>query len=133
MIARTPIGTENGVPFTAPGAAIGGNTKDSAFFVFSLWTMQAPDAPSDAADGRVTASAKYIATAASVALPPARQNFAPDFRGAPLFRGDRRERSAPGDTREIPLVGGQARRIGGVLVPVALPVRLTKATTCQQK
>jgi hypothetical protein len=35
--------------------------------------MQAPDAPSDAADGRVTASAKYMATAASAALPPARR------------------------------------------------------------
>ena len=38
--------------------------------VLLSWTMQAPDAPSPAADGSVTASAKYMAVTASVALPP---------------------------------------------------------------
>ena len=60
-----------GWPPTVPGAAIGGKTKASAALVLSLWTMQAPEAPRLAADGRVTAMAKYMATAASAALPPA--------------------------------------------------------------
>ena len=70
VMPRTPDGTVNGWPLTVPGAAIGGNTKASAALVLSSWTMQAPEAPRPAADGKVTASAKYIAAAASVALPP---------------------------------------------------------------
>src|SRR5713226_1596246 len=67
---RTLEGTAKDWPAIAPGAAIGGNTKASAVLVLSSCTMQAPDAPSPAADGKVTASAKYMAVAASVALPP---------------------------------------------------------------
>jgi hypothetical protein len=70
VMPRTLDGTANDWPAIAPGAAIGGNTKASAVLVLSSCTMQAPDAPSPAADGNVTASAKYMAVAASVALPP---------------------------------------------------------------
>src|SRR5471030_2610649 len=60
----------NDWPLMAPGAGWGAKTNDSASRVLALCTMQAPEAPSPAADGMVTAMVKYMATAASVALPP---------------------------------------------------------------
>ena len=70
VMARTPLGTEKDEPLIGPGAAIGAKTNASACLVLSSWTMQAPEAPRLAAEGKVTDSAKYIAAAASVALPP---------------------------------------------------------------
>jgi hypothetical protein len=70
VTARTPAGTVIGTPLIAPGAAIGGKAKTSPTLVLESWTMHAPEAPSPAAEGKVTAMAKYMATAASVALPP---------------------------------------------------------------
>src|SRR5918994_6983175 len=80
-MARTPDGTIKGWPPTVPCAATGGKTKASAALVLSLWTIQAPEAPRLAADGRVTAMAKYMATAASAALPPASRTSRPTSAG----------------------------------------------------
>ena len=71
VIARTPLGTVIGTPRMPPGAETGPKTNASPARVLASCTMQTPDAPRLAADGKVTAMAKYIATAASVALPPA--------------------------------------------------------------
>ena len=53
----------------AAGAAIGGKTKASAPLVLSLWIIQAPEAPRLAADGRVTAMAKYMLRAFTIRNP----------------------------------------------------------------
>ena len=71
VIARTPLGTVMGTPRMPPGAETGPNTNASPARVLASCTMHTPEAPRLAADGKVTAIAKYIATAASVALPPA--------------------------------------------------------------
>src|SRR5215470_15932973 len=71
VTARTPTGTMNDTPLTAPGAGVGGKEKASPALVLALNTTHVPAAPRLAADGRVTAIVKYIATAASTALPPA--------------------------------------------------------------
>jgi len=65
--------------------------------------MQTPDAPRLAADGSVTAMAKYIATAASVALPPAQQHIASNLGGTAFIGSDGGE----GRTRRILLSGAR--------------------------
>jgi hypothetical protein len=69
VIARTPPARDR---TAADRARRGDRRKDEglAGLVLESWTMQAPEAPRLGADGKVTAMAKYIATAASVALPP---------------------------------------------------------------
>ena len=71
VMARTPVGTVNGSAADGARRATGAKTNASPARVLASCTMQTPDAPRLAADGKVTAMAKYIATAASVALPPA--------------------------------------------------------------
>src|SRR5215216_2270698 len=121
-MARTPDGTVKGWPTTVPGAAIGGKTKASAALVLSLWTMQAPEAPRLAADGRVTAMAKYMATAASAALPPASRisrpisaarlsSAATAEKAEPLLSATTRERPAPYGDRPAGLAAWAARSV----------------------
>ncbi|NDH61884.1 MAG: hypothetical protein EBY18_09570 [Alphaproteobacteria bacterium] len=119
VMARTPVGIVNDTPLTAPGAATGANTNDSAAMVLLLWTMQAPEAPSPPADGNVTASAKYMATAASTALPPFTRISRPTS-AARLSSAETAAKEEPRKTLDRPPL------------PAALPAGLEALSACSE-
>ena len=90
-----PTARVNDWPLIAPGAAIGRNTKASAALVLSSCTMQAPEAPRPAADGRVTASGKVHGDCGVGGVAAALQDVAPDLGRAAFVgrhRGERHRR-----------------------------------------
>ena len=91
--------------------------------------MQTPEAPRLAADGKVTAMAKYIATAASVALPPPSRTSRPTS-AARLSSAETAANLAP--PRSMALSGARLAAIPAGIGDI-FGLGLTSATSRQQR